>query len=394
MDPRFSDDAVDRGMLRERAFALRWATLPEDVIPLTAADPDFPVAVEIREEIKRWIDGGYFSYGPAEGLPEFREAAAHVLRTRKGVDAGPHQVLATNSAAAALEIAARFMLAPGDQAIILDPVDFLFKRSVEAVGGQVIHWPCSPATGEVDFDLLSRIVTPRARMIGLCNPLNPIGKVWTRPELERLADFAISRDLWILSDEVWSDIVFEPARHVSIAALGPEVAARTVTVMSLSKSFGLAGCRIGLLHAASDAAVEGLLEVSGARTTANGAATLSQVAAIAAWRHGWGWLAGFLAHLREMRDWTVERLRAIPGVECRPPDGCYVAFADIRGTGFTAERAAEVLLQRDRVAVVPGSPLWFGPGATGHLRLCFATSRAVLDSALERIEAGFRRGFG
>src|SRR5690349_2135565 len=186
-DPRFANEAVDVATLRQRAFNLRWGTLPADVIPLTAADPDFPVALEIREAIKKWIDGGYFSYGPAEGLPEFRDAAATMLRTRKSIDAHAEQILATNSAAAALETAARFMLSPGDQAIISDPVDFLFMRSVEVAGAEAVRWPCDPATGNVDFDRLAELIGPRTRMIGLCNPLNPIGKVWTTAELERIA---------------------------------------------------------------------------------------------------------------------------------------------------------------------------------------------------------------
>lgn len=388
-DPRFADDAVDIETLRQRAFNLRWATLPADVIPLTAADPDFPVALEVREAIKRWIDGGYFSYGPAEGLPEFRGAAATMLRSRKDIaHASAEHVLATNSAAAALETATRFMLKPGEHAIISDPVDFLFKRSVEVAGGEAIRWPCDPASAAVDFDQLAELITPQTKMIGLCNPLNPIGKVWSRDELTRLVELAERHDLWVLSDEIWSDIVFGDARHVSIASLGPAAAARTVTVTGLSKSFGLAGLRIGLIHGGSDEVVEGLLETSGARSTANGAATLSQIGAIAAWEHGWDWLEAFSRHLRQNRDFAVERLRAISGVEVRPPDGCYVLFPAVRRAGHDSESLVEHLLENHRVAVVPGAAKWFGPGADGHIRICFATSRALLDEGLTRVEAG------
>lgn len=390
-DSLFADQAVDVAALRQRAFNLRWATLPSDVIPLTAADPDFPVAVEIREAIKQWIDGGYFSYGPAEGLPEFRDAAATMLRTRKAIaHAKPEHVLATNSAAAALETAARFMLKPGDQAIISDPVDFLFMRSVEVAGGQAVRWPCDPATGTVDWDRLAELIGPRTRMIGLCNPLNPIGKVWSRSELERLVELAERHDLWILSDEIWSDIVFGEAKHTSIASLDARAAARTVTVTGLSKSFGLAGARIGLLHAGRDEIVEGLLEASGARSTANGAATLSQIAAVAAWQHGGDWLAAYLRHLEAQRDFAVERLRAMPGVGLRAPDGCYVLFPAVRREGHDSESIAAHLLEQHRVAIVPGAARWFGPGAEGHIRICFSTSRAILAEGLDRIEAGLK----
>lgn len=389
VDPRFADDAVKLEVLRERAFNLRWATLPKDVIPLTAADPDFPVAEEVREAIKQWIDRGYFSYGPAEGIPEFRGAAAAMLREHKAMrHATAEQVLATNSAASGLEIAAAFMLEPGDEAIISDPVDFLFQRSVGAAGGRAVRWPCDPATGTVDFERLVELITPKTKMIGLCNPLNPIGKVWSRAELTKLAQIAVERDLWILSDEIWSDIVFGDAQHVSIASLGEEIAKRTITVTGLSKSFGLAGLRIGLLHGGSEEVVEGLLETSGARSTANGAATLSQVGAIAAWQHGWEWFGAFRAHLEAQRDYAVGRLAAMRGVSVRSPDGCYVLFPSIEQTGRSSEWLAEHLLETQRVALVPGAAKWFGPGAEGHLRICFSTSRAILSEGLDRMERG------
>ena len=388
-DPRFADAAVDLAVLRERSFNLRWATLPADVIPLTAADIDFPVAAEIREAVKAWIDRGYFSYGPAEGLPEFRAAAATMLRTHKGMaNASADQVLATNSAAAALETAARFMLSPGDEAIISDPVDFLFQRSVEAAGGTAVRWRCDSASASVDFDELAKLITPRTRMIGLCNPLNPVGKVWTTQELAKLAKLANEHDLWILSDEIWSDIVYGDARHVAIAGLDAETADRTVTVTGLSKTFGLAGLRIGLLHATNETVVEGLLQASGARSTANGAATISQAAAIAAWEQGWDWAQSFMSHLEAQREFAVRRLREIPGVELRAPDGCYVLFPSIRSTGRSSEWIAEHLLEHHRVAVVPGAARWVGPGAEGHIRISFATSRAVLEEGLSRVATG------
>ncbi len=395
-DPRFADGAVDLAVLRRRAYALRWATLPPDVIPLTAADPDFPVAAEIRAALKRWIDGGYLSYGPPEGLPEFRAAAARMLAEHKGIPARAEELLATNSAAAGLELACRFLLAPGDEAIVLDPVDFLFARSVEVAGGRVRRWPVDAATGAVDFAALEALITPRTRLITLCNPLNPVGKVWTRAELTTLGGIALAHGLWILSDEIWSDIVFSPARHVAMASLGPALAARTVTVTGLSKSYGLAGCRLGLLHAADPWLLEGILETSGARSTANGVSTLSQVAAIAAWEEGGLWLEGFRAHLGAMRDLCLEALATVPGLRCRRPDGCYVAFADLRETGVGGDMAAlaERLRERDRVAVVPGLPEWFGPGAAGHLRLCFATSRGILEEGLERLTRGLRGELG
>ena len=277
---------------------------------------------------------------------------------------------------------------------MLDPVDFLFARSVETAGGRVLRWPCDPATGAVDFDALEALISPRTRLITLCNPLNPVGKVWSRAELLRLGEIALAHGLYVLADEIWSDIVFAPARHLSLAALDPTIAARTVTVTGLSKSFGLAGCRLGLLHTPDTELFEHIVEVSGARSSANGVATLSQAAAIAAWEEGWPWLEAFRAHLQDMRDLCLEALTAVPGLSCRAPEGCYVAFADLRalgwGQGQDMATLAEGLRDTYGVAVVPGLPQWFGPGAAGHLRICFATSRGILVEGLDRLTRGLR----
>lgn len=387
---RFDDDAVDMALLRQRAYNLRWATLPPDVIALTAADPDFPVAEPIRRAIADYAAGGVFSYGPPEGLPAFRAACAHRYSERRGVRVGAGQVLAVDSAAAGMMHVARLVLEPGDEAIVFDPVDFLFKASVEAAGGRVRLLPVDPASGRLDLSRLRDLVTPRTRLLGVCNPVNPVGRVLTRDELAALGAFAVEHDLVIMNDEIWSDIVYEPGSFTSIAAISPEVAARTFTVHGFSKTFGLAGLRIGYVIAHDPARFESLLEVSRARTTMTGAATLSQVAATAAYEECWPWADAFVAHLRAMRDLGVARLSAIPGVHVRPPEGTYVLFPDVRALGVPAEDLARRLLDEGRVAVVPGAARWFGPGAEGHLRIVFSTSRRILEQGLDRIEGVLR----
>ena len=191
----FSDAAVPRALLRQRAYNLRWATQPSDVIPLTAADPDFAVAPVIREAMLDYVAGGVFSYGPAEGLPAFREACARVRTERRGTPTSPGLILAVDSAAAGMLHVARLALRPGDEAIVFDPVDFLFKASVEAAGGVVKLLPVDPSTGTFDFDALEGLVTPRTRLLGVCNPLNPLGRVLTADELRRLGTFAVEHDL-------------------------------------------------------------------------------------------------------------------------------------------------------------------------------------------------------
>ena len=392
MDDRFSDDAVRFDLLRQRAFNMRWATVDPDVIPLTAADPDFPVARCIRNAIQAYTEGGVFSYGPPAGLPAFRAACARVQRERRGITGcTAEHILPTDSAASAMFVAARFALKPGDEALVFDPVDFLFAASVEAAGGVAVRTPVSANTGAFDLDALAAAITPRTRMLTVCNPHNPVGRVLSRSELEAIAELALRHDLWVLSDEVWGDVVYSPHSLTPIASLGHEIAARTLGVYGFSKTFGLAGLRVGFLAAPSQQVRDELLEVSKAPTTAYGVSTLSQVAAQAAYDEAWPWFDDFLAHLHRMRDLAVERLSAIPGLSMRCPEGTYVLLVDVRGLGRgTEEEVATYLLDEARVSVVPGMARWFGPGATGHIRMTFCTSEAVLTEALDRIEAALR----
>ena len=230
-DPhQFGDADVPIELLRERAFNLRWAMQPEDVIPLTAADVDFPCAPVIREAISEYALSGVFSYGPPEGLPEFRRACAHMLRSRHATNADPEHCLAVNSAAKGMSIVARTVLGPGDEAIIFDPVDFLFAHSIESAGATAVRVPIDPSTGTFDLDAVRAAITPRTRMIALCNPHNPVGVSFTRAELEGIAEIALEHELWLMSDEIWSDIVFDRSTHVATASLSAEIAARTFTV--------------------------------------------------------------------------------------------------------------------------------------------------------------------
>jgi aminotransferase len=382
----FADENVNLALLRKRAYNGRWAMQPPDVIPLTAADPDFPVAPEIRAAIKDYVDDGLLGYGPAEGLPEFRETMARVVAGRKGIGCTPELILPTDSAAAGMFLIARYALSPGDEAIVFDPVDFLFGQAVDAAGGKRVYSRVDKVARTFDLDGLRALITPRTRLICLCNPHNPLGRVMTREELSAIGQLAVQHNLTIMSDEIWSDIVYPPHTHTSMASLSPEIAGRTITVFGLSKTFGLAGLRIGFVVAPNAGVYERLVELSQVRTTAAGVTTLSQVAAVAAYEQCWYWADAFLAHLTEMREYVAERLGAIPGVNCHIPEGTYVLFPDITGLGMSSGETADYLLKKARVAVVPGLPRWFGPGAEGNIRLCFSTSRGILTEALDRIE--------
>ena len=387
----FDPTLIDLSILRKRAYNLRWATVPGDVIPLTAADPDIPCAPAIAEAIARFAGERYFCYGPPDGLPAFRESMAGYFQSKRSIPASPASIFPVDSAAFGIYLTCKTFLSAGDEAIIFDPVDFLFRYSIEAAMGKAVPFAIPPGDAPVDFDGLERLVTSRTRLLCLCNPLNPTGKVFTRDELLRFGELAVKHGLVILSDEIWSDITFPPNNYTSIASLGKEIRDRTVTITGFSKSHGLAGLRIGAVMASNRDHYNLLFNTSLHKATVHGANLLSQVAATAALDECDGWLRDFLQHLQRMRDLCVGRLDRIKGVSCVLPQGCYVAFPDITGTGLSSGEMQELLFNEGRVAVVPGLPEWFGEGANGHIRISFATSEEILNTALDRITTTIQR---
>jgi cysteine-S-conjugate beta-lyase len=383
----FSDNIVRLDLLRERAFNMRWAQQPADVIPLTAADPDFPVCPAIQEQLVRYVRDGVLSYGPTEGLPQFRESIARWMNETRQMDCTAEEVFATDSAASGMAVLACASLVSGDEVLIPDPVDFLLHHTVQRAGATPVRVRVEPGTTAEDFirGMESRL-TARTRMLWLCNPHNPLGVVYSREWQQRVGHWAISRGLRIVSDEIWSDIVYTPHRHVSLASISEEIARNTVTVYGFSKNFALAGLRVGCLICSDPEWKKEIVAASDAESTVYGVSVLSQVAVVAALNDGREWLAQFVQHLQAQRDYVVGRLARWPGVTVQPPQGTYVIFPDVRSLSDDSERLCQQLREQARVALVPGAPRWFGPGASGHLRICFATSRRILQEAFDRLE--------
>lgn len=381
----FENQAIDIPLLQSRAFNLRWASVPADVIPLTAADPDFPIAPAIKEAIIKYTTDGYFSYNDPLGYHPLKSALASKYVTQYHTAYSPENILPVNSAAFGIHLVCKALLNPGDEVIIFDPVDFLFKHAAEAAGAVTIPFAIPPSSMETDFSAMEALITQKTKLICLCNPLNPTGKVFTYQELKKLAALVVKYNLTILSDEIWSDIVFDNEPFTPIASLDKEIFNRTITVTGFSKSFGLAGLRIGAVLAPDTKTFNTLYKHTQHQSTAEGCNIIGQVAAHAAITACSDWLALFLDHLHQMRSLVVNGLQNIPGISCIPPQGCYVAFADIRATGISSEEMHQLLLNKAKVAVVPGLPEWFGTGASGYIRLSFATSSSILQRAIENI---------
>ena len=369
--------------------------MPEGVIPLTAADPDFPIAPAISEAICRFATERYFSYVPAEGYLFFREAISKFYEEKRSVVINPSNILPVDSAAFGIYAACKAVLQKGDEAIVFDPVDFLFRYCIEQVGAKAkpLPIPIDPKA-EIDLDNLRALIGPKTKMICLCNPVNPTGKVFTKSELEEIAAIARQNNLLILSDEIWSDIVFSPFHYTSISSLNPDASNRTITVGGFSKSYGLAGLRAGFVMTSNDPWFQKIMDASGHASTVHGCNALAQVAATAALNECPDWLNAFVAHLQNMRNLSLKELETIPGFSCLAPQGCYLLFCNIEKTGLNSSELQQLLFEEAKVAVVPGLPRWFGEKAEGHVRICFSTSEELLKEAFGRIRAAMREKIG
>lgn len=379
----------DFATLGERAFNLRWATVAPGVIPLTAADPDLPVASVVPTAIASYLSKPHLCYGPPRGLPEFRQSVARHFMGQKSAAIDADRVIAANSAASAIALVARHLVKPGDEVVIQDPVDFLVAESARRAGATLRYW--EPTAGRFTLDGLRAAVTERTRLISVCHPHNPLGSLWSQSEVSAIAAFAAARGIPLLSDEVWSDVVLDGAPFTSFAA----ASTNAWIVYGLSKGYGLAGLRIGAVVAPDAARAAEFAERQGFEHTIEGVSTVSQIAAIAALERAGAWRANFLEHCGHQRDLAISRLGGLRGVAVRSrPEATFVVFADVRATGIPEDELAARIESLARVKVVPGSPRWFGPGASGHIRLSLATTRPLLHEALSRIEVAWPRIIG
>ncbi|MCU7614633.1 pyridoxal phosphate-dependent aminotransferase [Chryseobacterium sp. GMJ5] len=384
----FTNTEINFEALRKKAYNGRWATLEDGIIPLTAADPDFRMSHEIEQGIIDYIKDGYLSYGPFSGLPEFKESVAKHFNTGKKGNFTPENILAVNSAAQGMFLIAKYVLGPGEEAIIFDPVDFLFKKTVEAVGGTIRLCSVDSTTGDIDLEMLVSLINPKTKLISICNPHNPVGRVYSKEILKKISEIAAAHDLWVMSDEIWSDIVYDGIEFNTYSSVSEEAKKKSFTVFGFSKSFGIAGLRIGAVLCNDQEILDDFTEKSNFNSTIEGVSTLSQIAASVAIEKAKPWFNDFLTHLQHNRDLAHTMLSNSGVLTPNSPQATFVIFPKIEN-GMSSDDFAQHVLKQGKVAIVPGSERWFGAGAEGHIRICFSTSQEILTEGLHRIIKSF-----
>jgi cystathionine beta-lyase len=359
----------------------------EDAIPMWVADMDFEAPPAVVEALRRRAEHGVFGYPLVP--PSFFAAAAGWLERRHGWKVEKDWMAMTPGIVAALNYLVRALTRPGDGVLIQTPVYHPFYYAIENHGRRLVRNPLrfDGRRYAMDLDDLDRKAA-EAKLLILCSPHNPVGRVWDREELQAVARIAVARGLVVISDEIHHDLVLPGHRHQVLAALGPEIAARTITCIAPSKTFNVPG----LTTAAVVASNPDLLKTFEDEAERCGF-DLGQVFGIvgfeAAYAHGGPWLDELLPYLAANVDLIETFLtERVPGVRLIRPEGTYLALLDCRGLGLEPDKLNEFFLRQARVYFNDGK--MFGPELEGFVRINFACPRSVLREALERVEAAVK----
>ncbi|UTM03327.1 pyridoxal phosphate-dependent aminotransferase [Alcaligenes sp. NLF5-7] len=367
----------------EQAARLQGDT--SDLIHLEVGRPDADTPMAIKHAAADALMRGEVHYSDLRGVPALREALAAKLRKQNKLDVGPDDVLVTNGLTHASFAAFCAILDEGDEVILLSPHYPQHIGKIELAGAHPVLVPLNKEQGfAIDAHAIEAAITPRTRMVVLVNPANPTGRVYRRSELEALAQLAIKHDLIVVSDEVYEDITYDDAEHISIASL-PGMQERTVSMFAFTKSYAMDGWRIGYL-AAPAWLMPGLLKITANDVTHVN--TFIQAGALEAVVGQQEALRGMIADDDAKRRLMLQRLNAMANVSCANVEGTIYAFADVRATGVPSQELAERLLKEARVVVEAGS--FYGPQGEGFLRLCFGSaSYEQIEQAMDRLQVFF-----
>lgn len=356
-----------------------------DLIHLELGRPDADTPQLIKDATIAALLAGEVHYSDMRGLAALREAIAQRLRRKNKIAVDADEVLVTNGLTHASFATFMALLDEGDEVILISPHYPQHIGKIELAGAKTVFASLDPDNSFlIERARIEAHVTTRTRMIVIVNPCNPTGRVYGRDELQAIANVAIAHDLVVVSDEVYEDIVYGSETHISVASL-PGMKERTVSLFAYTKSFAMDGWRLGYIAAPKEIMPALIKITSNDVTHVN---TFIQAGALAAVQHADDLLPDLVGEDGKRRDLVVDRLNAMPGVNCPRPAGTIYAFPDIRATGLTSQEIADKLLLEARVVVEAGS--FYGEAGEGFIRVCFgAQPVAVLEVAMARMHAFF-----
>ena len=379
--PDFDFDVI---IDRRHSDSHKWRK-PEGVLPMWVADTDFKAPPAAIEALERRVAHGLFGYHYES--PTLRQAVVNWVAERYGWQIEPEWLIFLPDVVVGLNWAAQTAARPGEGLLLQTPVYapfFAVARNGDLVMQDAPLTQDESGRYRLEVAALEAAATPDTRVYLLCNPQNPTGRVFTREELESLADFCLSRDITIIADEIHADLLYSESQHIPIASLHPDVARRTITFIAPSKTFNLAGLKsaVGIIP---DAEFRERMQRT-RRGLVPPINLLGMAAMEAAYREGAPWLDAQMRYLQANRDYLLDFIDngGLPGVRLVRPEGTFLAWLDFRATRW-ADAPAKRILEEAKVAVNEGD--WFGETGRGFARLNFGCPRATLEEGLSRIRS-------
>jgi aspartate aminotransferase len=351
-----------------------------DVCGFGAGEPDFDTPEHIKRAAIEAIEAGFTKYTPSSGIPELRQAIAEKLAADNQLTYKASQIVVSNGAKHACYNAILATCQPGDEVIIPSPYWVSYPDMVRLAGAEPV---IVPTTERMQWKMRAQdfenAMTPRTRMLILNSPGNPTGAVYTKEEMQGIVEVAAEEDIYILSDEIYEKLVYDDAKHVSIASLSKEAADLTITVNGFSKSYAMTGWRLGYL-AAPEAVAKAVDSIQSHSTSHP--ASFVQRAGLAALKGDQQPLADMREEFDMRRNYMIDRISKIPNITAVKPQGAFYVLVNISQLGLTSQNFADRLLSKANVAVVPGAA--FGDDRT--VRLSYATSIDIIKKGLDRFQ--------
>ncbi|HVM61865.1 MAG TPA: pyridoxal phosphate-dependent aminotransferase [Verrucomicrobiae bacterium] len=352
-----------------------------DVCGFGAGEPDFDTPQHIKDAAAKALADGFTKYTPSSGTPELRAAIAEKLKSENGLEYKPSQIIVNCGAKHSCYNAILATCQAGDEVIIPAPYWLSYPEMVKLADASPVIVETSEANGfKITPDQFRDAMTPATKLIILNSPGNPTGSVYTREELQALAEVALEEDILMLSDEIYEKIAYDGAQPVSLASFSKQVYDLTITVNGFSKAYAMTGWRLGYLAAPDPiaAAIDSIQSHSTSNPT-----SFAQKGALAALKGDQSFIGEMVKAFTERRAYMYDRLAKIPGVTCVKPLGAFYMLPNISSFGLKSTDFAAKLLDDQKVALVPGIAF----GSDAHVRLSYACSMDNIQKGLDRIEA-------
>lgn len=386
----------DRVLDRRGTDSLKWDSCGEvfgkdDLLPMWVADSDWPAPQAVVEALKKRIEHGVFGY--TRPGKEMDNIVVDWVKRRYNWTIKPEWITYTSGVVPAVNVAIKALTRPGDEVILQSPVYYPFFDAIKNNGAQILNNQLlfNGSKYQIDFnDLEEKLADDpvmkresRAKILLFCSPHNPVGRVWSKEELQHLAELCLGKEIVIISDEIHADLIFPGNKHIPVASLSEDIAANTMTMIAPSKTFNLAGLHTSVVIIPDSSLRRSFEE---ARTGLVGRGNVLGFEAMkAAYSSCDDWLEDQMVYLEESLKYTISFINNnLSGIKVVEPEGTYLLWLDFRDLGMDPAELNNFMINRARIALDAGT--WFGPGGEGFMRLNLACPRSLLKDGLHRIK--------